>query len=78
MTQRRPIRAGSMAPTFLTLEASIAAAHRRLFAAREAAALLGKDGLEEDLFQLMVECERLQTDLLRGKGRRTQTHSDAL
>lgn len=54
------------------IETAVAAAHRKLWNAAQRAENTGDNGLSEDLFQIMKELERVQEDLLRGKGLRTR------
>jgi hypothetical protein len=60
---------GGFMPDTLTLaiEQSIAAAHRSLSYARDHASCSSDLGLHDDLQLILLELERLQIDLLRGR-----------
>lgn len=55
----------------LHVESLLAQAHRRLWMAQQEAESMSQLGLSEDLWSLMLEVERLQVALLRGRPRAT-------
>ena len=55
----------NLPPSVPFMEASIARAHRNLSLARDAASSLSDLGFHDDLQMLLIELERMQTDLLR-------------
>lgn len=61
------------APLYLQIESEVARAHRALTRAASLSETLNTQTLCEDLFQLALECERLQLVLLRGAPRKRMT-----
>lgn len=55
------------ASIILSLEYNIAAAHRALTRARDEASNLSDLSLHDDLQLMLIELERFQVDLLRGR-----------
>lgn len=52
------------------VEAAIAAAHKATWRAADLSENWVDDGFSDDLRSIVVELQRIQTDLLRGKSRR--------
>lgn len=57
--------------TQLQIEAVLASAHRSLWTAAQLAESRRDQSLSDDLYQLRNEVERLQLELLAGRGRRS-------
>lgn len=66
----------SFPPVHLTMEANLASAHRRIWYAADVAESLRDQGLADDLHSIRLELERIQRDLLRGRGRSTKSRGN--
>lgn len=57
-------------PGVLYVEKRLASAHRHLRAAKDRSSEWDKLGFHDDLQLILLEVERMQEDLLKGRGRR--------
>ena len=64
------------APQILAIEKFIARAHRLLWWAYQDSWDAGQEGVADDLFQILLELERIQEDLLKGRNRKRARADD--